>query len=251
MYIIEKEIIHQIPMLHIYKKSLADSPAPVVMFWHGFSSAKEHNLPIAYQLAEKNIRVLLPEAMLHGERSEDLSEKERMSKFWKIVVQSVRDTETVYNEIKRRNWLLDDRLFVGGTSMGAILTFGALKVYPWIKGGISLMGDPAWTALARAQLEGLKRNNLWEESEEKTQEILQGLHPFDLSTAPEAIAGRPLFFWHGQEDEVVPYQSAYHLYKTLEHQSAAPMEYHLDPKAGHKVPRPGMLQMTSWVAKYI
>lgn len=251
MYIIEKETINQIPMLHIHKQSLAGRPAPVVIFWHGFSSAKEHNLPIAYQLAEKNIRVLLPEAVLHGERSQNVSEKEQMSKFWKIVVQSVKDTETIYEEIKNRSWILDNRLFVGGTSMGAILTFGALKVYPWIKGGISLMGDPAWGSLAQAQLEGLKRSNLWEESEEKTQEILRGLHPFDLSTMPEAVADRPLFFWHGQEDEVVPYQSAYSLYKTLEQQSDGPMEYHLDPKAGHKVPRLGMLQMTSWVAEHI
>lgn len=37
-------------------------------------SAKEHNLHYAYQLVHKGVRVLLPDAKFHGDRSECLTE---------------------------------------------------------------------------------------------------------------------------------------------------------------------------------
>ena len=46
------------------------------IFLHGFTSAKEHNLHYAYNLAKKGIRVLLPDAHLHGVREENLDEVE-------------------------------------------------------------------------------------------------------------------------------------------------------------------------------
>ena len=32
------------------------------------------------------------------------------------------------------------------------------------------------------------------------------LEGYDLSLAPDKVAGRPVFFWHGTEDEKVPYE---------------------------------------------
>ena len=36
--------------------------------------------------------------------------------------------------------------------------------------------------------------------------LLKWIPEYDLSLQPEKIAGRPLLFWHGREDVVVPYQ---------------------------------------------
>ena len=69
---VENEQWGHIPLLHVYKESEKDIQVPVVIFLHGFTSAKEHNLHYAYQLAEKGFRVLLPDAHLHGERQEPL-----------------------------------------------------------------------------------------------------------------------------------------------------------------------------------
>ena len=71
--IVTKEVWKQIPLLHIYKEEMNEN-TPVVIFLHGFMSAKEHNLHYAYQLVEKGVRVILPDAYLHGERNENLSE---------------------------------------------------------------------------------------------------------------------------------------------------------------------------------
>jgi len=46
-----------IPLLHVYDNSMNEQ-SPIVIFLHGFQSAKEHNLHYAYQLVQKGIRVL-------------------------------------------------------------------------------------------------------------------------------------------------------------------------------------------------
>lgn len=61
MIIVEKKIVANIPLLEVVQKELLDQAVPTVFFFHGFTSAKEHNLHYAYLMAEKNIRVVLPE----------------------------------------------------------------------------------------------------------------------------------------------------------------------------------------------
>ena len=48
-----------------------------------------------------------------------------------------------------------DRIGVG-TSMGGIVTLGALTQYKWIKAAVSLMGSPNYVKFAQAQIEHLK-----------------------------------------------------------------------------------------------
>jgi fermentation-respiration switch protein FrsA (DUF1100 family) len=37
-------------------------------------------------------------------------------------------------------------------------------------------------------------------------QLTSWLEGYDLSLAPDKVAGRPVFFWHGTEDEKVPYE---------------------------------------------
>jgi len=83
--IIEEEVWKGIPLIHFYDEKMNEH-SPVVIFFHGFQSAKEHNLHYAYQLVRKGIRVLLPDAYLHGERDEQLNEEQMNLKFWNIVM---------------------------------------------------------------------------------------------------------------------------------------------------------------------
>ncbi len=50
--IVEKEVWGNIPLLHIHNDDMNEE-TPVVIFLHGFMSAKEHNLHYAYQLVKK------------------------------------------------------------------------------------------------------------------------------------------------------------------------------------------------------
>ena len=80
--IVNKEQWKSIPLLHVYDETM-DEQTPVVIFLHGFLSAKEHNLHYAYQFVQQGIRVILPDALLHGERSNQLTEDQMNFNFWK------------------------------------------------------------------------------------------------------------------------------------------------------------------------
>lgn len=55
---IENQTVSGIPFLHIVKEENRHRAVPLVIFIHGFTSAKEHNLHIAYLLAEKGFRAV-------------------------------------------------------------------------------------------------------------------------------------------------------------------------------------------------
>src|SRR6478609_9751613 len=93
--IVENKCIEHIPVLHIVSKEHIDDKLPFVMFVHGFTSAKEHNLHYAYLLAERGFRVVLPEAAYHGERSTNLNVQQLALHFWEIVVQTIRELDII------------------------------------------------------------------------------------------------------------------------------------------------------------
>ena len=129
--------------------------SPIVIFLHGFLSAKEHNLHYAYQLVKKGIRVILPDALFHGGRSEQISEEKMNLKFWIIVVNSIQDVGKIYNEIQSR--FQPTKVGIAGTCMGGIVTCGCLKKYNWIDAAGVCMGAPGYIAFADYQLKEFEK----------------------------------------------------------------------------------------------
>lgn len=99
MIIIEKERIGQIPVLHLGKQTTFNQELPLIIFIHGFQSAKEHNLHYAYLLAEKGFRVLLPDVIHHGEREAGLSDSQMMPRFWEMVLQTIQDLSLLKDDL--------------------------------------------------------------------------------------------------------------------------------------------------------
>ena len=93
---VDHEVWGNIPLLHIYNEETVTAKSPVVIFLHGFESAKEHNLHYAYQLVNRGVRVLLPDALLHGERDENLDEIQISLRFWEIVLTSIEEVAYLY-----------------------------------------------------------------------------------------------------------------------------------------------------------
>ena len=154
MIIVEKETMVEIPTLHVVEADLKDlSDIPTVFFLHGFTSAKEHNLHVAYLLAEQGIRVILPDALHHGEREDDVSnnEKKLALSFWEIVLTSIGELSALKELLVESGRADRNRIGVIGTSMGAITTLGALSQYPWIQSAVSLMGTAYYQQFAKAQ----------------------------------------------------------------------------------------------------
>lgn len=250
--IVKNEKWKSIPLLHVYDESM-DNETPVVIFLHGFLSAKEHNLHYAYQLVEKGVRVILPDALLHGERTNHLSENEMNLNFWKIVLKSVEEVNTIYQELKLKQLLESDSIGIAGTSMGGIVTSGCLAIYPWIKTAGICMGTTSFTKLAEHQLEEFEVKGIkFPMTPAQQEETLQMLSHYNLEQHMEHAKQSPIIFWHGQKDSVVPYRMSRDFYDQLEDkQGQYPIHYIGEPNAGHAVSRDGVLTVTDWLAQHL
>ena len=212
---VEKVYVEHIPMLIVGKQDMNNVPIPGFIFLHGFTSAKEHNLHYAYLLAEKGYRVFLPEAYLHGDREDAGTKKELSNSFWKIVITSIKELHMIKKYITEHGLAIHDCIGVGGTSMGAITTLGALTQYDWIRVGVSMMGNPAYKEFAEHQLNEFEKQGIdLGFTEEEKLKVLSNLEELDLSLQPEKLKDRPLFFWHGEKDPVYQLKAVVHLLKS-------------------------------------
>ena len=152
---VQDDMWQGIPLLHVYDNDM-DEHTPVIIFLHGFLSAKEHNLHYAYQLIKKGVRVIMPDAHLHGSRTENLSEMKMNMHFWEIVVKTIKEVQKIYEELQLRGMLASNNIGVAGTSMGGIATSGCLKKYDWIQAAVICMGAPGYIELANYQIDQFK-----------------------------------------------------------------------------------------------
>jgi uncharacterized protein len=244
--LVEKILIQGIPSLHIVARENASKKLPLIIFSHGFTSAKENNLHYAYLLAENGLRVVLPEAIHHGERSTNLSKVDLSLHFWNIVIQTIDEISLVKEYFETKGLIDIDRIGLAGTSMGAIVTLGALTRYNWVHSAVSLMGSPSYVEFAHWQLEGLKKSGYQLPlTEEEQNKLFNLLKQYDLSLQPEILGRRPLFFWHGKLDHTVPYEYSYQFFQKMR-DNHYPVEYLLDNNAGHQVTREGLLKTVDW-----
>lgn len=254
--IIRAEKWQEIPVLHIVEESKETEHIPVVLFFHGFTSAKEHNLHYAYNLAKQGVRVILPEAKLHGERSESLNEFQLALNFWDIVLTSIKEADVIHDELFRKE-LVDEetRIGMGGTSMGGITTFGCLSSYDWIDAASVMMGSPAITRLAKGQISHAERDGReLPVSQKEREQLFAALDQIDLSQNPRRLHQRPLFMWHGEQDTMVPFELTKEFYEEIQEDyedHPELLKWMPDEHAGHSVSRPGMLAAVNWLAEHL
>ncbi|UOQ46511.1 alpha/beta fold hydrolase [Halobacillus salinarum] len=245
-----RESIKNIPLLAVVDSSKRDEPLPVLIYFHGFTSAKEHNLPQAYLLAQRGFRVLLPDSMYHGERNEDLSSQDLNFKFWDIVYQNLKELQDIKDYLDQRDLIHQRRLAVGGTSMGGVTTSAAMTMYPWIQAAAVMMGSPKPVEFAQKLIADVQQTGIeLPISEEQLQTLMDGLKEIDLSTQPEKLYGRPIFFWHGDADPVVPFEHSYDFYNEAIKLYKNPENIRFLREVGrdHKVSRFAVLEMVNWL----
>src|SRR5699024_2347373 len=80
-----------ITVLHIVTAQDYDRALPAVIEYHGYNGEKESSLTLAYKIVEKGCRVILPDCMYHGSRSEGMSNTEFDLAFWDVVMQSIEE----------------------------------------------------------------------------------------------------------------------------------------------------------------
>ncbi|MDL4842903.1 alpha/beta fold hydrolase [Aquibacillus rhizosphaerae] len=246
---IHKEYWEDIPVLIAVKSEYQDQPLPVLTYFHGFTSAKENNLPLAYLLAEKGYRVILPDSLYHGERESDIPNDQRQLQFFKIVEQNLKDLQIIKDELTKRALIKNQRFGIAGTSMGGITTAAALTQFDWVKAAAVLMGSPKISDYARELVANIKevRGEL-PIAVEELEAIYNSLEQIDLSKQIEKLNERPLFFWHGENDSVVPFAHSYDFYEeaTKLYKNPENIRFLREVNRDHKVSRFAIIETVNW-----
>lgn len=247
------ENINTIPSLVVVDAEKENKALPILTYFHGFTSAKEINLPLAYLLAEKGYRVVLPDSKYHGERETEISSIKKQISFWDIVMQNVEELQAVKDFFDQKGLILNNRFGVAGTSMGAITTSAALTQYPWIKAAAVLMGSPKITTYAKTLVNSFKKMGDLPITEEMIGSLYAQLAHYDLSTQVEKLKERPLLFWHGENDAVVPFDHSYTFYEEARAMYENPdnIQFLKEANRDHKVSRYAILETVKWFEKHL
>ncbi|WP_445505671.1 alpha/beta fold hydrolase [Niallia sp. 03091] len=255
MIVIEKVFVNEIPLLHIMKKKYYDQKLPFILFIHGFTNAKEDNLYIAYNLAEKGFRVVLPDCLYHGERDEGYRNMDLDIRFWDIVLKTIDEIQMIKDYFKEKGLVNNNHIGLVGASMGGIVTLGALRKYPWINAAVSLMGMPYYQKFTQYKIDKVKKSGYQPPiKEEEIAHLIRRLEQWDLSEAPETLNNRPLMFWHSKQDEIVPYNYSYQFFETIKplyDRTPENLVYISDENSGHKVSKLAMTKTVDWFATHL
>src|SRR5699024_3972075 len=159
MIAVIEDRIKNIPSLVVVDEGKTKDALPTVVYFHGFTSAKEHNLPLAYLLAQEGFRVILPDSYLHGAREEDITNEKFQLSFWDIVLKNLDELTEIKSYLDENNLLAKGQLGIAGTSMGGITTGAALRKYDWIDAGAILMGSPKPLDFAKDLIEAFEKGH--------------------------------------------------------------------------------------------
>lgn len=149
-------VIHQIPLMEIYK-SEETGPKPLVLLYHGYFGQKEFLLAQAYHLANYGFFVVMPNAWGHGERHLGTAPD-----FFEAIAQSSAEINGLieaYDDDERTD---NKRCGLTGFSMGECIVYEYLAApYPMIKAAVPIIATPDWVSIMSTQeAEVLFRGNV-------------------------------------------------------------------------------------------
>ncbi|MGY3750267.1 prolyl oligopeptidase family serine peptidase [Vagococcus acidifermentans] len=250
MLTIRKRTIIGIPLLEVVPEDVQNDPLPLVIYYHGWQTSKELALTPARKIAGHNIRVILPDAMYHGERQCGPISSIPSFTFWSTLQYNLLEFESLVNYFDKNGMIADGKLGAGGYSMGGITTAALLKNHPEITAGVILMGTPKLTAFRRLLISYITEHAVYAPKE--LEQLLGWLDFFDLSQAPEALTGRPLYFWHGTNDEKVPYADAFDFYQSYkDHWFGQNMVFHTGDGKRHLITPDIMAESAHFLAEHL
>lgn len=232
--------ISNIPVIEMVEKDATNKKLPLAFFLHGFTNQKEHGLMPGYEMARQGMRVIIPDAFLHGERKDESFSESKERAFWEIEWKTVHELPDIVDYYISKGLAAKNDVSVTGLSMGGIAVCMAMVKYPWIRSAACLMGNPNplhftnWLLTSKWQTD---REELQVISPEAIDEMMKDFIPLTLQAFPEKIAGRPFYIWHGKADDTVPFSHMQHFANEVVGKDYA-RQVHVDfyEGYGHKVP---------------
>lgn len=205
-----KRHISHVPILEVFPEGADYNALPLVIYYHGWQTSKELGLTNARKIAKYNIRVVLPDAMFHGDRQLATISTIPSFTFWSSIQHNLSEFDLIVRFYQERNLIKDNQIGVAGFSMGGMTTAGLLTKHPEIKAAAILMGTPNYQAFIQKMHRVLEERKI--SIPKDLSDLLSWTDNYDLSRQPEKLQGRPLYFWHGTEDEKIDYQQAYEFF---------------------------------------
>lgn len=228
-----QEDVEGIQFIHAVPSGQYQQLLPTIFFNHGFLSSKEIYSYFGYALAKAGFRVILPDALLHGARA-DGNEPLRVASFWRILQNNVDEMAILKASFVSRGLADPDRLGVGGVSMGGMTTLASLVRYPWVKVAACLMGSGYFTSLSETLYPAYAKDDAAQRASFGQQHA--SLLSWDISDKVAHVAHRPLFIWHGEQDDVVPFADSLRLRQAiLDSGNEANLTFVAEQGASHKV----------------
>lgn len=235
---IRKRILGTIPLLEVVPETKKNQKLPLIVYYHGWQSSKELVLTQGRQLANAGFRVLLPDAENHGERKQPMSKVPSLT-FWQTIHTNLFEFGYIIDHF-RRTHLADERIAVGGISMGGITVCALLTHHPEINVAACVMGSPKPVAYRDRIFQHATELDRFFPNDYK--DLLSWIPKYDLSLQPETLEKRPLFFWHGTKDWKVPYE---HVAAFVQENPSANIEF-LDEEEDHLVKIDTMEKITTF-----
>jgi fermentation-respiration switch protein FrsA (DUF1100 family) len=201
---IETDRLADISVLCAAPAGQTNRPLPTLIFYHGFTSSKLVYSYFAVALAQEGFRVVMPDAVEHGERFSGDAEG-RLGRFWQILLRNFEEFPALAAELEDRGLVAEGRLGVGGASMGGMTALGLLARHPQLRCGASLMGSGYYMTLPHTLFPPVGN----------VERAIAALAAYDVGHQLASLATRPLLLWHGEEDDVVPAVETLRLQRAL------------------------------------
>lgn len=204
--VVRETKLDDLPVLHVFAASQAQTKLPTIIDYHGWTTQTSSELVASYQLVRAGFRVILPTAYLHGSRNDGTDLDRHPEHFWSIVGHSVAEFPRLVQALVTAGISDPARIGVMGTSMGGITAAGVMATQPDVVAGVSLIGSPEPVAFAKDQVAQLPAALQAKLPADLLTQTYTQLASFDLSQHADRLAGRPMFFFNGTADTMVPYK---------------------------------------------
>ena len=188
-----------------------DRDMETLIFYHGWSSDKETQRIRGLILAAAGYRVVIPDAINHGER--DALERYGMNeadKFWPTVFKSIDEWDTLIEGLVSKYGIDRNKVGIIGNSMGGITAGGLYTENQEIKALVVLNGSMAWEH-TNNKIKKQANIEMIQELVELEKQVIER----DPIKNMDKLVDRPILSLHGEADEVLTIDSIKKFHKSI------------------------------------
>lgn len=232
---VEEKQFDEIPYLSFVPKS-GERKRPTVIYYHGWHSSKEFKRFEAMVIASFGYRVIVPDALYHGERGNiDYDAPGSIDRYlWEIIFQAVEESDQFLSHLKEAYGIQTEEVIVMGSSMGAMIAAGVFSKNPKIKGLASISGLLAWE-------KALKQGAMPEVGN-----YVDLIQKYDLYSNQERIQKRPVLILHGIDDNALPIELQREFYQAVKEEKSQVEMVEYD-EVGHRFSMNMMQKLMIWL----